>query len=282
MVEVEERAIASEAKEHSGDLEAERRAAGRDDRAEPLREREGRSPRTEDVAGEEHRNKTGRRSFIRRRPFLLALVLLLAAGAAAAGYVWWTEYSAYETTDDAYIDARFFTVSPQVAGYIEDVPVTDNQEVKAGAVLAVIDDRLYKAALASAEAQLRQAEAAVPNIDAQIEEQGAQIVQAQAQIEDANAALNFAEQQNTRAQKLARTGAGTVQTAQQTESQLLQARAAGVGRRAEAARRFQGAARQRGGRNCTGARTAQSSAAEYRLNRFEGRSGRTRHRPDRR
>ena len=178
-----------------------------------------------DNTGENRPPITQRNSFRRRHPFLIILALLVAIGALAGGYIWWSDYSAYETTDDAFIDARFFTVSPQVAGYIRDIPVTDNEEVKAGDTLAVIDDRIYKAVLASAEAQLGQAEAAIPNIDSQIAAQRAQITQAQAQIDDADAALKFAGQQNNRAQDLKRTGAGTVQNAQQTQSQLLQAQA---------------------------------------------------------
>ncbi len=225
MVKVEERANTSETTRDSGESEAESRPASRDERAAPNQDMQQRVPRNEQGAGEQRQRDAERRSFIRRRPFLLVLALLVAPAALAGGYIWWSQYSAYETTDDAFVDARFFTVSPQVAGYIEDVPVTDNQEVEAGDTLAVIDDRVYKAALASAEAQLGQAEAAIPNIDAQTAAQRAQITQAQAQIEDANAALKFAEQQNNRAQKLARTGAGTVQTAQQTRSQLLQGQA---------------------------------------------------------
>ncbi len=223
MVKVEERA--SEAKKRSGGSEAERHPASLEDRAAPHRDLDHPGPRNEASTGEEHSHEIHQRSFIRRRPFLLVLALLVAAGALAGGYIWWSQYSAYETTDDAFIDARFFTVSPQVAGYIEDVPVTDNEEVKAGATLAVIDNRIYEAALASAEAALGQAEAAIPNIDAQTAAQQAQITQAQAQIQDAEAALKFAEQQNNRAQQLVRTGAGTVQTAQQTHSQLLEAQA---------------------------------------------------------
>lgn len=225
MVRVEERESTSEAEERGRDPEAERRPENRESPGAPQRHFEPSSPRNEDSNNEEREGQSQGRSFIRRHPFLLALALLITAGVLAGGYIWWQQYSAYETTDDAFIDARFFTVSPQVAGYIEDVPVTDNQEVKAGDALAVIDDRIYKAALASAEAQLGQAEAAIPNIDAQIAAQQAQITQAQAQVRDAEAALKFAEEQNDRAQKLAHTGAGTIQTAQQTQSQLLQAQA---------------------------------------------------------
>ncbi len=174
----------------------------------------------------EGRAIVARKGFIRRHPFLSIMVLLALIALAVGGYLWWSITSQYVTTDDAFIQARFFTVSPKVSGYIVNVPVTDNEEVKAGQLLTVINSRDYDAALAQAEAQVEQAQAAIPNIDAQIAAQQQQIVEAQTQINDAAAALKFAEQQNNRAQALVRTGAGTVQAAQQTESQLIQAQAA--------------------------------------------------------
>ncbi len=166
------------------------------------------------------------RSFPKRHPLLMALAAGVLIAAAVGGYMWWSVARQYESTDDAYIQARFFTVSPKVSGYVQDVPVTDNQVLDAGAVLAVIDPRDYKTALTQAQAQVAQAEASIPNVDAQIAAQQAQISEAEAQIANAKAALEFAQQQNTRAQDLVKTGAGTVQTAQQTSSQLRQAEAA--------------------------------------------------------
>jgi membrane fusion protein (multidrug efflux system) len=182
----------------------------------------------EDVAPEhsEAENEPPRQSFVRRHPFLVAIAAVVLIAIAIAGYRWWTISSQYETTDDAFVQARFFTVSPKVSGYVRNVPVTDNQFVEAAATLALIDDRDYKTALAQAEAQLAQAEASITNIDAQIAAQQAQVLQAQAQIKDADAALRFAQEENARAQDLAKTGAGTVQRAQQAQSQLLQAQAA--------------------------------------------------------
>ena len=45
----------------------------------------------------------------------------------------------YESTDDAYVDTTTVSVSPKVAGQIVQVNVVDNQSVKAGDVVAVID-----------------------------------------------------------------------------------------------------------------------------------------------
>ncbi len=106
------------------------------------------------------------------------------------------------------------------------MPVTDNQHVKAGDVIAQIDQRDYRIALAQAEAQVKAADASIKNIDAQIEVQKAQIASGQAQVDQAQAGLVFAQQQAQRYQDLARTGSGTVQNEQQYNSQLRQQQAA--------------------------------------------------------
>ena len=117
-------------------------------------------------------------------------------------------------------------LAPKVPGYITSVPVTDNQHVASGDVIARIDDRDYRNALAQAQAQVAAAQASIENIDAQITVQQAQINANQAQVDQAQATLVFGQQQATRYQDLARTGAGTVQNAQQYSSQLRQQQAA--------------------------------------------------------
>jgi membrane fusion protein (multidrug efflux system) len=84
--------------------------------------------------------------------FLLGLVVF--AVATAAGYLYWDAARRFESTDDAFIAARQFGVAPKVSGYITAVPVTDNQHVAAGDVIARIDDRDYRIALDQANAQL--------------------------------------------------------------------------------------------------------------------------------
>src|SRR5690606_23233383 len=50
-------------------------------------------------------------------------------------------FAATQTTDDAYVQADFTVIAPQVAGVISQVAVEDNQAVAAGAALVSIDDR---------------------------------------------------------------------------------------------------------------------------------------------
>ena len=54
-------------------------------------------------------------------------------------------------TDDAYVAADNTLIAPRVSGYISQVLVTDNQSVKAGQVLARIDDQDFQHCAASGD-----------------------------------------------------------------------------------------------------------------------------------
>jgi membrane fusion protein, multidrug efflux system len=175
---------------------------------------------------QEHRGEP-RKGLLRRHPIAFVIGLLLLLVALPIGYLYWDYTSHFETTDDAYIASRQFAIAPEVSGYITAVPVTDNQHVNAGAVIASIDDRTYRAALDQAEAQVASAKANIENIDAQLNVQQAQISADQAQLGQQQAALVFAQEQAARYQYLAKTQlAGSVQNAQQYTSQWRQQQAA--------------------------------------------------------
>jgi membrane fusion protein (multidrug efflux system) len=174
----------------------------------------------------DERSDEPRRGLLRRHPFAFVIGLLLFIAAAAGGYLYWDYARHFESTDDAFVAARQFPIAPKVSGYITAVPVTDNQHVAAGDVIARIDDRDYRIALDQAQAQVASADANIQNIDAQINVQQAQITANQAQVDQAQAALVFAQQQAKRYQDLAQTGSGTVQNAQQWTSQQQQQQAA--------------------------------------------------------
>jgi membrane fusion protein, multidrug efflux system len=159
----------------------------------------------------------------RRRSILVVTALIIVA--IVAGVTYWLNTSGYESTDDAFIDARTVSISAQVGAAIVDVPVTDNQLVEPGAVLVRLDDRDFRAQVDAAIAQVDQANANLANIDAQVAAQQARIDQADKQTAQAQAALTFAAQQEQRYTALVKNGAGTVEQAQQYASNLLQAEA---------------------------------------------------------
>jgi len=99
-----------------------------------------------------------------------------------------------------------------VSGYLTAVPVTDNEHVAAGQVIAQIDQRDYRNALAVAKAQVAAAQASIETIDAQIVVQQAQINANEAQVDQTQAALVFAHQQAKRYHDLAATARARFRT----------------------------------------------------------------------
>ncbi len=84
---------------------------------------------------------------IKRKIAAVAVIVLLIF----AGFYFVNEMK-YESTDDAYVETTTVNVAPKVSGQIEEVFVTDNQFVKAGELVAIIDDADYKVRLAQADA----------------------------------------------------------------------------------------------------------------------------------
>src|SRR5690242_10833611 len=120
----------------------------------PVAEPNGLPEPREQEGRDASRSADEQRASGRRRLLLLSLGGLLLVAVAGAGYLYWDDVSHFESTDDAFIAARQFAIAPKVSGYITAVPVTDNQHVDAGQVIARIDDRDYRTALAQAEGQV--------------------------------------------------------------------------------------------------------------------------------
>src|ERR1700759_4537849 len=97
---------------------------------------------------------------IKREALALAVALGIA-GAADFGYGYLTTGRYLESTDDAYVKADSTIVSPKVSGYLAEVLVGDNEPVKAGQLLARIDDRDFRTALEQAHADVAGSEAVV-------------------------------------------------------------------------------------------------------------------------
>jgi membrane fusion protein (multidrug efflux system) len=94
------------------------------------------------------------RGRFRKRPIFWAMGLIALASSTSAAALYWDNGAHFESTDDAFIAARQFSVAPKVSDYIIAVPVTDNQHAAAGDVIARIDPHIYRAALDQAKAQL--------------------------------------------------------------------------------------------------------------------------------
>jgi membrane fusion protein, multidrug efflux system len=93
----------------------------------------------------------------RNRKFLIVLAVLIVAG----GWFGFTKYNHaqhHEETDDAHVEANISPVIPRISGYVGNVNVKDNQMVKKGDTLLVLDNRELKLRLEQAEAALSTAQ----------------------------------------------------------------------------------------------------------------------------
>ncbi|MES0023487.1 MULTISPECIES: HlyD family secretion protein [unclassified Mesorhizobium] len=170
------------------------------------------------------------------RSFMLPIIgLALLSAGAWYGYDYWTDGRFLISTDDAYVQADMSFVSPKISGYVDQVKVSENQQVKAGDPLLTIDDGDYRIAVAQAEAQIATLAKTLDRIDAQTKAAQASLQQAQAhKVADQAAADNAARAQQ-RAAQLVKTHVGTQAQLDDAQTALDQANAALVGADAQIA-----------------------------------------------
>jgi membrane fusion protein (multidrug efflux system) len=146
----------------------------------------------------------------KKRGFILPVVVLaLLAGGGWYGYQWWTTGRFMVSTDDAYVGGDIATISPKVTGYVAKVNVVANQTVKAGDVLAVLDNGDYQNALDQANAQIATQKLSLTRIDAQIKGGQASLAQAEASKVALEATVRGAAITQKRQAELATKSVGT-------------------------------------------------------------------------
>jgi membrane fusion protein, multidrug efflux system len=147
--------------------------------------------------------------------FVAAVMLILAV---AGGLHYWRYARFIISTDDAYAQADSTILASRVSGYVSVVQVQDDEHVKAGQILARIDDRDYCATLDQARADVQAAKAAETNLEAQLVQQDALIARARASVAASQAALDLARIDRARAEKMAGIGFGSQQQSQQADA----------------------------------------------------------------
>jgi membrane fusion protein (multidrug efflux system) len=126
----------------------------------------------------------------KRNPVFMIVLALLVIGGGWFGISKYYHSLHHEETDDAQVSADISPVIPRVAGYITEVRVKDNQQVKKGDTLLILDNRDYaikvdqanaaldiartnlssaKATTSAARANIATSQASVGTVDAQIE-----------------------------------------------------------------------------------------------------------------
>lgn len=153
----------------------------------------------------------------RRRTFQAlarTTVIFAAIGLAVVvpmGWGSWVAGMTSQSTDDAYLKADTASIGTEVAGRVAKVTVGDFQHVKAGDVLAQIDDRDYRVQLGRAQAAKEQAEATVAILERQIKLQAKIIIQAETGVMAVKADMERAEAEYARQQEASRSGWSTAQ-----------------------------------------------------------------------
>lgn len=132
-----------------------------------------------------------------KNPGIGRFVMLLGAIAAICflaykGYEYYTIGRFIVSTDDAYVKAETTLIASKIAGYVADLPVSENSFVHKGDVLAKLDDGDYVLALRDAEDHIGAQDATLARIDLQKAAQ-------QALIDEANAQIPAAKEEEARA-----------------------------------------------------------------------------------
>ncbi len=161
----------------------------------------------------------------RKQLILAGLAIAITLGGIGYGRYWWETGRFIESTDDAYAGGNVTAVSPHVAGFVAEILVADNQQVRAGQLLIRLDARDYQAALAHAQAVAEERHAALAGLEAKYALQQAKIRQAEADLSAKAARATFATEDAIRYRNLAATGYGTRQNAERTSSADQEARA---------------------------------------------------------
>lgn len=147
---------------------------------------------------------------------LTGIAILLALIAIVAyGYSHRTAGRFLVSTDDATVQAASVIISPRVSGSIVQVLVKDDQPVRAGQMLARIDDRDYRTAVAVAQANVQAAQAAINRMQQELEVQRLAVTQAYATVEADQAALTSVREEPGRYGQIARVRGGAPQDVQQ-------------------------------------------------------------------
>ncbi|MBI5570110.1 MAG: HlyD family secretion protein [Desulfomonile tiedjei] len=112
----------------------------------------------------------------------VAVFLLIAGGVA---YFWWA--SGHVSTDDAYVDGNAFVITPRISGYVTKLLINDNELVKKGQPLVILDPTDYEVAVAQAKANLADSRATLTSLELGVP---LQLTQTNEQVRGAKAELN--------------------------------------------------------------------------------------------
>ena len=154
-------------------------------------------------------------------------IALAIAGALLILYAWGLPpfVSSIESTENAYVRGQTTIIAPQVSGYVAEVLVQDFDTVKAGQVIARIDDRIYRQRVEQAMASREGQRATLANADQSQRSSAATLGGQAAAVLNARAQLQRAQADMRRVQELVQEGSVSLRERDQTLAALRQAQA---------------------------------------------------------
>lgn len=166
---------------------------------------------------------------------LLGFAAVAIVGVLVVLYAWQLPpfNSSLQMTENAVVRGQVTTISPQLSGYVMEVPVQDFQNVRTGDLLVRLDDRIYHQKLEQAQALLATQQAALANAAQQRRSAEATIAQNQAGVANANAQAAKAAADLQRVEELA--GDGSLSTRERDQTRALQAQTVAATAQAKAA-----------------------------------------------
>ena len=130
--------------------------------------------------------------------------VLVVAIALFFGYSEFRYLQRHETTDDAQIDGDVNPVIPKASGYVKAIRFKDNQFVKEGDTLLILDDADYRLRVAQAQAALQSAQAGAGVSRSQVNVASATVQSSQASVQTARDQVATAQANIATAQARAR------------------------------------------------------------------------------
>ena len=206
--------------------EKEREPSSQEGRDEPKREHRRKQPRGDDQESEEsesHGDDAGRddrnkeedeeddgKSPLYKRPVFWIVVGIVAAVLIVGGILYYLHSRKYESTDDAFVDAHVVRIAAETTGRLNEVVELDNQQVRAGQILAVIEPGTPSTSLREAQAGVAESEAGIAQAQAQVSVAMASLQQAQANARVPLAEANRADADYARYRNLQQIDASAV------------------------------------------------------------------------
>ena len=162
----------------------------------------------------------------------IIILLVLVIGGGAFGFYKWQHAQVHQTTDDAQIETNITAITPRIQGFIKEIKVKDNQYVKQGDTLLVLDGRDIETRVAEAQAGVSQAQSSITSAEAQTQAStsslpitNSQVAAMQANIDAAKAKLWQATQDFNRYNNLYQDHTITKQQFEQARTAMLEAQA---------------------------------------------------------